>query len=128
MILHETKSGPIEIVRMGIAIVLQFNCNCDDAIPFCDAMCCRMRPMYNARIKDDEVNKFAFVQIGNIKVVERKDTNCFYLEGARCGVHADKPQDCSSWHCSPKGNPGDDTIKRRDIGWQLVPIGASNES
>ena len=129
MILVETKSGPIELVKIGPAMFLQFNANCEDCLPFCQAMCCRMRMAYNVELTDEEAIKFKGLDAEKngrkLKILPVKDTttwDCAYLTGdSKCSVQEEKPSRCRNWHCSPKGNPNDEAIERRDNGWMIMP-------
>lgn len=139
MILKEVQSGTIELVHNRSVLLLQFNCNCEDALPYCHAMCCRQRPVYNAKLDTDEIEKFKGVpSIGALSYIpvpsrdvlyvlpaNLQTMDCSYLEDSKCTVHSDKPRSCKEWHCSPKGNINDTEIKHRDVGWMLMPVGAA---
>lgn len=125
MTIKELPSGTVDIVFNGIFSVLQFNCNCSDALPMCKAMCCRMRTNYNVELKANELEKFDSQQIlgkGDRSFLPAKpDASCLYLtDESLCEVHNDKPENCITWHCSP-GGVGDRLI-RRDAGWLLSPF------
>lgn len=134
MVVVETKSGPIELVKEGPVMFLQFNCNCDDALPYCQAMCCRMRMAYNVELHPEEVEKFK----GNQQIVNNRELyvlpikdattwDCSYLSDCRCTVHEDKPKRCRGWHCSPRGNINDETITKRDKGFAIMPSAIRSE-
>ncbi len=78
MVLVETKSGPIELVKVGPVMFLQFNCECEHAIPYCAAMCCRMRMAYNVELTEEEAVKFKGLDAEKdgrkLKVLPVKDT------------------------------------------------------
>lgn len=129
MTLVETKSGPIELVKQGPVMLLQFNCSCEDALPYCKAMCCRMRMAYNVEITEEEAARLKGMDAEKdgrkLKVLPVKDTvnwDCLYLtDESKCSVQNEKPSHCRNWHCSPKGNPNDESIKRRDVGFVVMP-------
>lgn len=122
----ETKTGPVELVLVkGMFMVLQFNCECTDALPYCKANCCRMRSGLNVVLQPEEVNKFAstLVKSSGLHVLQpQKETDaCVYLSDTdMCVVHEDKPAMCKAWHCSPGGKG--DGILVRDGGWFLSPL------
>lgn len=113
---------PIELVRQGEFLLLQFNCGCDEALPACQAMCCRMRKYYSVELTAEEQGRFLWHEWEGKKVLEGKPNgDCYYLEGDRCGVYDGRPQGCKEFHCSPRGGESDPLITRRDQGWALFP-------
>ncbi len=124
-VLHQTDSGPIELVwdEKSQSVRLQFNCRCEDAIPYCRAMCCRGRPRYNVSVTPEEAHLYdtqSFVSdLGLDTVLQTDGNNCCYLNGTRCGIHATKPSMCKRWHCSPGGKG--DGLDTRSTGWALTP-------
>lgn len=118
--LVELSSGKIELVWNGLWVLLQFNCSCIDALPYCHAMCCRS---FSIGVQADEAHKFKTKPhpITKQPTLLRNDLNvCQHLQGdCKCEVHTDKPNMCRRWHCSPQGNPGDKEIIHRDAGWLI---------
>lgn len=135
MVLVETKSGPVELVKIGPAMFLQFNCDCSDALPYCQAMCCRMRMAYNVELTEEEAIRLKGLDAENdgrkLKVLPVKDMgswDCAYLtDDSKCSVQEEKPSHCRDWHCSPKGNRDDPTVTRRDMGWMMMPTGVRSD-
>lgn len=124
MKIADVPSGAIELVFDGKELTLQFNCSCDDALPWCHAICCRLRPHYNTLLSAADVQRahFATRVVKGLPVLDWQDAtgNCTYLEEpGRCGVHGDKPVACQRWHCSP-GGVGDALVERGS-GWILLP-------
>ena len=114
-------SGTIDIeLRDDNLNVLQFNCGCTDAFPFCHAACCRNRGHYAAVLESDELKKYnymwRFTTEGMKPVVASQDDGtCWYLtKDNKCSVHEDKPKICGRWHCSPGGKG-----EIKDQGWIL---------
>lgn len=111
----------VTFVRQGPFLLVQFNTTCDDALKVCNAMCCRMRPYFNITVNDDEAHKYATVISQGSRILDAKPNgDCVYLQGNRCSIHEDKPQNCRNWHCSPYGNIEDKGITKRANGWLLV--------
>ncbi len=116
MILKKLKSGAIELDGE----YLQFNCTCDDAMPYCQALCCRQRPRFNVPLESVDLFPLADQErMGELVVLRHEGDRCCYLEGTRCGVQAHKPSVCRRWHCSPKGKGKGLTEFGR--GWRLWP-------
>lgn len=126
-LLHQTDSGPIELVwdKNDDMVRLQFNCRCEDALPYCHAMCCRNRTRYNVEIEADEAHKYDTQPLLDVLSTEELITlqtvgnNCCYLAGDKCSIHATKPKRCQLWHCSPGGKG--DGLTERSSGWDLQP-------
>lgn len=125
--LMEVESGTIDIAFNGTQQLLQFNCSCKDALPYCNAVCCRNRPHYNVLLTKDEEDQFEkkiqFPTDPKLYILDHKDGACAYLDAAcedgYCSVHASKPAICKRWHCSPNGvGEGLDLF---DDGWVLTP-------
>jgi hypothetical protein len=119
-------SGKIELVLIDQGPVIQFNCSCDDALPYCNAVCCRHRPTYNLALDgEEEIKRFAdssieHPDIPGIRLLDyTAEGDCVHLLGNRCLVHACKPSICRHWHCSPGGIGEDITI--HDDGFSLLP-------
>lgn len=122
-VIKDTPTGPIEIVFDGKQLVLQFNCSCEDAMPMCNAACCRYRPFYNVTVSEDEKSKFLTQPNPDnpeLHILQNRNDTCVYLKDCKCEVHADKPSNCASWHCSPRGVG--EGITRRQNGWVLLPL------
>ncbi len=126
--LVELPSGRIELVWNGTFSTLQFNAECVECLPFCKAMCCRLRQGFTVLLQEDEIPKYKnrpFPQNPELRVLERsKDGNsCYYLDSDRslCTIHGHHPKMCSDYHCSPQGKG--DGVKHRDGGWLWTPMG-----
>ena len=117
-------SGTIDMVLEGGEAVLQFNTTCQDALPYCKAMCCRNRDKFNVPLESDERDKYKHWQYPmfeqNVYLLQyNEDKECAYLCNDLCKVHEDKPRGCQSWHCSP-GGKGEGVTVRGD-GWIMSP-------
>lgn len=127
-ILRQVPSGSIDLVFDGRQLIVEFNCECMDALPWCKAACCRYRPFYNVALKDDEIDKFENVapdegstHTSGMRVLKHINGHCAYLnDDSLCSVHNDKPCVCKRWHCSPNG--GDSNVETRGAGWVLLPL------
>ena len=126
-LLHQTDSGPIELVwnEEAQAVRLQFNCRCEDALPYCRAVCCRGRDRYNVSITPEEAPKYdtelLLNDFGDVLdiVLQTDGNNCCYLKGDSCSIHSIKPSMCKRWHCSPGGKG--DGLDTWSTGWALHP-------
>lgn len=121
LVLHSLPSGTIDIVSdtNGEPIV-QFNCSCLDALPFCKAMCCKGRPMYNVLVPSDrpDLDSVQHPYNESLKVLQCNNNCCKYLSKENhCSINDKKPKSCQEWHCSP-GGVGEN-INVRANGWVL---------
>jgi Fe-S-cluster containining protein len=126
--LKDLPSGKIELVLLnGVLPLLQFNCACEHALPYCMAACCRMRSGVNAELTSEETTRLLCHVTGTgIVVLDGKpeDDSCVYLDSKShlCNIQETKPFQCRTWHCSPNGQG--ENITKKDNGWFLSPVGA----
>jgi hypothetical protein len=128
--LKEVPSGKIELVWNGVYSTLQFSCECLDALPYCKAMCCRLRQGFTVLLNDAEIKsgKYKtrpFPQDPQLRVLQRSEdgNSCFYLDSDKsvCTIHGGHPTMCRDYHCSPGGKGFG--VKYRDGGWLWTPMG-----
>lgn len=111
----------ITLVRQGPFLLVQFNTTCEQSLPACDAMCCRMRPWFNVKVNEDEAHLYHTEIKDGVRVLSAMPNgDCVYLHNARCSIYASRPHQCRQWHCSPKGNQDDRQIIDRANGWLLM--------
>ena len=130
-ILKTVPSGTIDLVFDDRQLIMQFNCDCMDALPMCKAACCRYRPYYNIALEPDEIEKFKselHPEDPETHILQQVEGHCVYLDGesSLCEVHETKPCICKKWYCSPQG--GGDQIEVRDGGWVLLPLKVEPEN
>jgi len=121
------SGGTIDLVMTPAGPVLQFNCSCLDALPFCKGMCCGNRQLYNTNLTEKESKRFlsftAEKRPGEFFLMyDPGDRKCVYQNktDGTCFIHNDKPRECNVWHCSP-GGVGLNLLKK-DQGWFMTPI------
>jgi hypothetical protein len=126
MKLINLPSGSIDLITIestnSAKLVLQFNASCEDSLPFCKAICCRMQSILSAEVKQEEIKLFGKRNAQLFMPVKLLQENeCLHLDSNTkfCKVHSNKPYSCKSWHCSPQGK-GDGIIVRGQ-GWVLLP-------
>lgn len=132
--LAKVDSGTIDIVHTPQGVLLQFNCSCADAMPFCKGMCCGMRHMYNTHLSEAEAlsGKYSVMELTTrpdeyFLAYDQNTKHCIHqTPDGLCGVHSDKPANCTNWHCSPKGVG--EGIERRSGGWFMLPVLLENGS
>lgn len=119
--LRSVPSGTIDIVSNDSGEpILQFNCSCDDALPYCKAMCCKGRPIYNVTVPEDrtDLDSIKYPYNESLRVLQCDGNCCKYLSKEnRCSIQNKKPPSCTSWHCSPGGFG--ENLKERATGWVL---------
>src|ERR1019366_2045896 len=128
--LVDLPSGKIELVfhvENGYS-KLEFNADCISCLPFCHAMCCRLRQGFTVLLESDEIAKYKnrpFPRDPQLRVLDRSEDgeSCVYLDADKslCTIHGKHPKMCKSYHCSP-GGVGEN-VKHRDGGWLWTPMG-----
>jgi hypothetical protein len=120
-------SGSVDLVWNGVFARIEFNCNCMDALPLCNGMCCRKRSGYSVELEEDELgfyqHRYHPITGAAILATTEDGMTCIYhrIDG-KCGIHNRRPKMCRQWHCSPQGALNDEEIVRRDSGWILNPV------
>jgi hypothetical protein len=77
--LVRVKTGSIDIVHDGPLVLLQFNCSCADALPYCHGMCCSMQMAYSAEMTQEESNRLGSRLINEklvLPVLDNKPWQC----------------------------------------------------
>jgi hypothetical protein len=117
----KVESGTIDLVHINNQLLLQFNCSCIDAIPFCQATCCKMQHLLVVELTDKEILRLGKRKgTENLIQIKTDSTECKFLnEKNLCSIQATKPEKCKSWHCSP-GGVGEG-ITYRANGWMMLP-------
>lgn len=106
--LKEVPSGEIRIELGADGAYLLFDCDCLDAIPFCQAQCCSLKGI--AVFPDDEgfeldsppYNLVYNDQLNFWEMQKGADgfCNCLNRETRRCGVYENRPFTCKDFHCT----------------------------
>ena len=128
-VLRAVKTGTIEVVSDVVLTRIEFNCDCLDALPLCNAICCRMKAGYSIELEADELDSYkarpAPGKPGTLILQTAEDgLSCVYLnkETSTCTIHGRAPKMCRRWHCSPQGKKDDGEIDVRDAGWVFIPL------
>jgi len=106
VVLKEVSSGQITI-EQGNGTWLRFECDCKDALPFCQPQCCGLP---GTIVLPEEVNlgyPIEFDENLQAWVLERgSDTFCVCLsrETRLCGIYNHRPQTCKDFHCTRGAN------------------------
>lgn len=120
-VLVELPTGRIELTTDSQdEPVIQFNCSCEDALPYCRAMCCKGRPLYNILVPPDrkDLETTPHPYNNTLTVLKTNGNRCGYLTDENgCSIHENKPPICKTWHCSP-GGVGEN-LTQKCGGWNL---------
>lgn len=111
----------VTFVKQGPFMLVQFNTTCDESLPVCKAMCCRMRPFFNVILTEEEILSYEAKNYkGQLVLQSTPNGDCVYLKDNRCSIYETRPENCRNWHCSPKGHEDNPEITKRANGWLLV--------
>ena len=118
IVLQEVPSGVIAMERGADGTFLRFDCECEDALPYCQSMCCSL---HGIAVDEDEVDPVceAFARVskepqtkfnlpvinndeGEPEMVRSCDSWCVALDrGTRaCTIYNDRPKTCRDFHCT----------------------------
>lgn len=107
-VLKEMPSGEIRMERGADGAYLLFDCECLDALPFCQAQCCALKGI--AVLPQEEgidLNNppYPLVWNDNMNFWELQKgadgyCNCLNRETRRCDVYDHRPMTCREFHCT----------------------------
>lgn len=103
-ILKTVPSGEIRVELGADGTFLQFDCDCLDALPYCQAQCCALK---GTGVHPEELQAIAYPVDwdGEIELaVMQRDADgfctCLDRSTRRCGIYEDRPQVCQNFHCT----------------------------
>lgn len=107
-VLAQVPSGEIAIERGADGAYLQFDCDCLDALPYCQAQCCALKGIVVLPEEEGiELNNspYPLVWNDNMNFWEMKKSAdgycaCLDRETRRCGVYEQRPATCKEFHCT----------------------------
>lgn len=107
-VLKEVPSGEIRIERGADGAYLLFDCECLDALPFCQAQCCALKGIVVLPQEegiDLENSPYPLVFNDNMNFWELQKgadgyCNCLNRETRRCDVYDYRPATCRDFHCT----------------------------
>lgn len=106
-VLHQLPSGEIRLEQGADGLYLLFDCDCLDALPYCQAQCCGLNGIV---IDDEEVEDYKEQGIpiewhgvmGEYEMQRSAEGFCNQLDRDTrlCKIHDRKPNTCSIFHCT----------------------------
>lgn len=102
--LVNVPSGEIRLEQGGNGLFLMFDCDCLDALPYCQAQCCGLQGISLERA--DEIRLSQFIEwddeLGEPVMKRDADAFCTCLdrETRTCQVYSDRPLTCREFHCT----------------------------
>lgn len=106
VVIKEVDSGQI-VIEQGNGTWIRFECDCLDALPYCQAQCCGLPGTIVLPEEIDLGYPVEFDERLNHWVLERgSDTFCVCLDRTTrlCGIHDHRPQTCRDFHCTRGAN------------------------
>lgn len=104
VVLKTLPSGEIRLDQGADGIYLQFDCDCLDALPYCQAQCCALR---GVEVLADDNEDFDYpVEFDHLlnTFVLKKDADgfcqCLERRTRTCGIYENRPQTCQQFHCT----------------------------
>ena len=117
-VLKTVPSGEIRIERGADGAYLLFDCDCLDALPYCQAQCCSLKGIYlqNNEEEDNPIYQKTFHEGADMFELKKGcDGFCNHLdrESRTCSIYNDRPMTCRQFHC---------TRDHGSRGWKLPNI------
>ncbi|MFB2921183.1 MULTISPECIES: YkgJ family cysteine cluster protein [Aerosakkonema] len=122
-IIRTFPSGTMELELGADGVWLRFDCDCVDALPYCQAQCCAL---IGTIVFDEEVLNGA-INEGNLDI-DRADNlvmkrgsdgfcRCLNRQTRTCEIYENRPQTCKDFHCTRgadmRGWPLPNYVKRQ---------------
>ncbi|HLO48490.1 MAG TPA: YkgJ family cysteine cluster protein [Kamptonema sp.] len=99
------KSGEIRLELGSDGVWLQFDCDCKDALPYCQAQCCAL---VGTAVLQQELEKFDYPVDYNpgsdLPFTMQRGAdgfcNCLDRKSRTCTIYGNHPQTCKAFHCT----------------------------
>ncbi len=99
------KTGEIRLELGADGVWLQFDCDCIDALPYCQAQCCAL---IGTAVLPGELLQFNYpvdVQPNpEIEITMQRSADgfckCLNRENRTCGIYENRPETCRNFHCT----------------------------
>jgi hypothetical protein len=108
-VLKEVPSGEIALEVGGDGIYLRFDCDCMDALPFCNAACCNLSGIDVDEDETEDLEQFGTAALPVVvktedgyEMARRSDGYC-RCNGEKdrlCTIYNERPQTCRDFHCT----------------------------
>lgn len=106
-VLLSLPSGEIALELGADGIWLRFDCDCEDALPYCQAQCCSFQGtvVFSEEIEKSEVLQRETVfdeQRGGWIMQRGSDGACSCLDRSTrtCQIYEERPMTCRQFHCT----------------------------
>lgn len=107
-IIATVPSGEIRLQQGSDGLWLQFDCECEDALPWCQAQCCALRGIGVRTNERDKLNDFIEWDEGmeGTVMIREADAFCTCLDRITrtCTIYEDRPKTCRDFHCTRGGD------------------------
>jgi len=111
--LKTVPSGVIAIEIGADGTFLRFDCECEDAIPYCKAACCSLPGIAVNKNEEAEVRNAASKLQKGLPILERDSESVLQMvkgsDGAcnalcrstrSCKIYSERPATCKDFHCT----------------------------
>lgn len=103
-VLQVVPSGEIRVEQGADGLYLQFDCDCTDALPVCQAQCCGLQGIGIRPHEEDALDSLIEWDNVNGMPVMKRDADgfctCLNRNTRSCKIYKSRPQTCSDFHCT----------------------------
>lgn len=105
-ILKEVPSGTIELQLGSDGVYLRFDCECVDALPYCQAQCCALigTTVFPEELSNHLVSTSDVTTDNSGRYVMKRDSDgfckCLDRQSRTCDIYENRPQTCRQYHCT----------------------------
>lgn len=103
-VIASVPSGEIRIEQGADGAWLLFDCDCKDALPYCQAQCCAL---IGTKVQPEEEERLgALIEWDDIHgmVIMKRDADgfctCLNRETRTCNIYEQRPHTCRAFHCT----------------------------
>lgn len=125
-VLHIVPSGEIATELGADGLWLRFDCDCADALPYCQAQCCALLGtiVFPEEIESGQINEFevdldGYSGMATMKRGSDGFCNCLDRSTRTCNIYDRRPQTCQNFHCSKgssvRGWPQTNHVSRQAV-------------
>ncbi|WP_445249022.1 YkgJ family cysteine cluster protein [Microcoleus sp. OTE_8_concoct_300] len=99
------KTGEIRLELGADGVYIQFDCDCIDALPYCQAQCCAL---IGTAVLPDELLEFNYpVDVSpesEVEITMKRSADgfckCLNRESRTCNIYENRPNTCKTFHCT----------------------------
>lgn len=105
-VLKSFPNGEISLELGADGVYLRFDCDCLDALPYCQAQCCAMpgTVVFEEEAEEKGLRDLVEIDFSMNELVMVRDSDgfcgCLNRETRLCEIYGNRPDTCKRFHCT----------------------------